>query len=235
MVGVLGTTITPYLFYWQSSLMVEEEKKAGKTSIAARRGTDAKSIKTDARRRQRRNDLFEPRRLLHHRDDGVDAVRTRPDEHRDRAASRGIALRPLAGQFAEVLFALGMVGTGILAVPVLATRRHTSPHRRSASAKGLTSRYTARHIFTPSSRPGILVGIAMNLLRVNAIKALFWSAVLNGVAAVPLIAAIVFLASNRSLMGKWTSSALARAWGWGTVVLMGAATAGMFYFMARHS
>ena len=80
---------------------------------------------------------------------------------------------------------------------------------------------------------GILIGIAMNLLRIDAIKALFWSAVLNGIAAVPLIAVIVWLASDRRVIGDWRSSALARAWGWETFALMGGATAGMFYFMAR--
>jgi Mn2+/Fe2+ NRAMP family transporter len=82
---------------------------------------------------------------------------------------------------------------------------------------------------------GIIIGIAMDLLRVDAIKALFWSAVLNGVAAVPLLAVIVWLASKSSIMGVWKSSVLARAWGWGTVALMGAATLGMFVFMAKGS
>jgi len=80
---------------------------------------------------------------------------------------------------------------------------------------------------------GILIGIAMNLLQVDAIKALFWSAVLNGVAAVPLIAVIVWLASRRKTMGEWISSPIARAWGWGTFALMAGATVGMFYFMIR--
>ena len=75
----------------------------------------------------------------------------------------------------------------------------------------------------------------MNLLHIDAIKALFWSAILNGVAAVPLLAVIVWFASSSSIMGRWKSSPLARAWGWGTVALMGVATAGMFYFMARGS
>jgi Mn2+/Fe2+ NRAMP family transporter len=78
-----------------------------------------------------------------------------------------------------------------------------------------------------------LIGIAMNLLRIDAIKALFWSAVLNGVAAVPLIAVIVWLASNERIMGEWRSRLPARLWGWGTFALMGGATAGMFYFMLR--
>jgi Mn2+/Fe2+ NRAMP family transporter len=80
-----------------------------------------------------------------------------------------------------------------------------------------------------------VIGIAMNLLKIDAIKALFWSAVLNGVAAVPLIAVIVWIAANPKIMGSWTSSMLARAWGWATFALMGAAALGMFYFMARGS
>jgi Mn2+/Fe2+ NRAMP family transporter len=67
---------------------------------------------------------------------------------------------------------------------------------------------------------------------IDAIKALFWSAVLNGVAAVPLIVVIVWLASISSLMGQWKSSVIARLWGWSTATLMGTATIGMFYFMA---
>jgi Mn2+/Fe2+ NRAMP family transporter len=82
---------------------------------------------------------------------------------------------------------------------------------------------------------GILIGIAIDLLRIDPIKALFWSAVLNGVAAVPLIGVIVWIATDAKLMGKWRSSLLARAWGWATFVLMGAAAAGMFYFIARGS
>jgi Mn2+/Fe2+ NRAMP family transporter len=78
---------------------------------------------------------------------------------------------------------------------------------------------------------GILIGIAMDLLKVNPIRALFWSAVLNGVAAVPLLAVIVWLASSRKIMRQWRSSRLAVAWGWGTVALMGASTIGMFYFI----
>ena len=75
----------------------------------------------------------------------------------------------------------------------------------------------------------------MNLLHINAIRALFWSAILNGVAAVPLIAAIVWPSSRKSVMGDWRSSILARIWGWLTFALMGAAAAGMFYFMAKGS
>ena len=118
------------------------------------------------------------------------------------------ALRPLAGRFAELLFTLGMVGTGILAVPVLAGS--------SAYVAAQTFRFREGLSETPHKAPkfygiltvGIVIGIAMNLLHIDAIKALFWSAVLNGVAAVPLIAVIVWFASDSSTMGAWKSPRL---------------------------
>jgi NRAMP (natural resistance-associated macrophage protein)-like metal ion transporter len=234
MVGVLGTTITPYLFYWQSSLMVEEDKEAGKTSIASRRGTDAKLVKkmhADVNTGMIYSNLVAFFIIV----TTASTLHAHGKTNIETAQDAALALRPLAGRFAELLFALGMVGTGILAVPVLATSSAYVTAQTFRLREGLGESLHRAPYFYAVIAAGILVGIAMNLLRVNAIKALFWSAVLNGVAAVPLIAAIVFLASSRSLMGKWTSSALARAWGWGTVVLMGAATAGMFYFMAHHS
>ena len=78
---------------------------------------------------------------------------------------------------------------------------------------------------------GVAIGILMNLLKIDAIQALFWSAVFNGVTAVPLLMVIVWVASDTKVMGEWRSSALARAWGWFTAGVMGAATLAMFYFL----
>ncbi|MBV9718737.1 MAG: divalent metal cation transporter [Candidatus Eremiobacteraeota bacterium] len=232
MVGVLGTTITPYLFYWQSSLMVEEDKEAGNTTLAARRGTDQKSIAdmhTDVNAGMIYSNLVAffiivttAATLGAH---GVANIAT--------AQQAALALRPLAGRFAELLFALGMVGTGILAVPVLATSSAYVAAQTFRFREGLSEPLHRAPRFYGAIVAGVLIGIAMNLLRIDAIKALFWSAVLNGVAAIPLIGVIVWLASNRALMGEWRSSALARAWGWGTFALMGGATVGMFYFMVH--
>ncbi len=234
MVGVLGTTITPYLFFWQASLMVEEEKEAGNTTLASRRGTNEEAVKnmhTDVNTGMIFSNLVAffiivttATTLNAH---GIHDIAT--------AQQAAEALRPLAGRFAELLFTLGMVGTGILAVPVLAGS--------SAYVAAQTFRFREGLSETPHKAPkfygiltvGIVIGIAMNLLHIDAIKALFWSAVLNGVAAVPLIAVIVWFASDSSTMGAWKSSTLARIWGWGTVALMGATTVGMFYFMARGS
>ncbi len=232
MVGVLGTTITPYLFYWQSSLMVEEDKEAGKKTIAARRGTDEPSVANmhaDVNAGMIYSNLVAFFII-------VTTAATLGAHGRTNIATAqqaAQALRPLAGPFAELLFALGMVGTGILAVPVLATSSAYVAAQTFRFREGLSESVARAPGFYLIIVAGVLIGIGMNLLRVDAIKALFWSAILNGIAAVPLIAVIVWLASDRRIMGNWRSSALARAWGWGTVALMGGATAGMFYFIAR--
>ncbi len=234
MVGVLGTTITPYLFFWQSSLMVEEDKEAGKMTIAERRGTDAKQIRTmhaDVNTGMIYSNVVAFFIIV------TTASTLGAHGLRDIATAQQAAeaLRPLAGRFAELLFAMGMVGTGILCVPVLATSSAYVAAQTFRFREGLSEPVHRASRFYAVITVGILIGIAMNLLRVDAIKALFWSAVLNGIAAVPLIGVIVWLASNKRLMGEWRSSRLARAWGWATFVLMGGATLGMFYFMAHGS
>lgn len=232
MVGVLGTTITPYLFYWQSSLMVEEDKQAGNTTLAERRGTDAASVATmhaDVNTGMIYSNLVALFIIV----TTAATLGAHGITHIGTAQQAALALRPLAGPFAELLFALGMVGTGVLAVPVLATSSAYVAAETFGFREGLSEPLRRAPRFYSIIVVGVLIGIAMNLLQIDAIRALFWAAVLNGIAAVPLLAVIVRLASDRSIMGRWTSSALARAWGWGTFALMGAATVGMFYFMAR--
>jgi NRAMP (natural resistance-associated macrophage protein)-like metal ion transporter len=232
MVGVLGTTITPYLFYWQSSLMVEEDKAAGNTTIAARRGTDTASVRNmhaDVNTGMIYSNLVAFFIIV----TTASTLGAHGETHIATAQQAAQALRPLAGPFAELLFAVGMVGTGILAVPVLAASSAYVAAQTFRFREGLGEPLHRAPRFYAIIAVGVLIGIAMNLLRVDAIKALFWAAVLNGIAAVPLIAVIVWLASDRSIVGQWRSSRLAQAWGWGTFGLMSAATAGMFYFMAR--
>jgi Mn2+/Fe2+ NRAMP family transporter len=234
MVGVLGTTITPYLFFFQSSLMVEEDKKGGKTTLASRRGTNDEALR------------------LAHADINIGMIFSNViaffiivttaatlGAHgksniatADQAAQ---ALRPLAGRFAELLFALGMVGTGALAVPVLAASSAYIAAQTFKFREGLDEPPHRAPRFYGVIAAGIVIGIMMDLLRIDPIRALFWSAVLNGVAAVPILWVIVRLASDSAVMGKWKSSPLARAWGWATVVLMGLAVGGMFYFSAKGS
>jgi NRAMP (natural resistance-associated macrophage protein)-like metal ion transporter len=233
MVGVLGTTITPYLFYWQAALMIEEEKKVGQTTIRERRGTDEEAVANmhaDVNTGMIYSNVVAFFII-------VTTAATLGVHGRQiaTAAQAAEALRPLAGSFAELLFALGMVGTGILAVPVLATSSAYVAAETFRFREGLSEPVRRAPRFYGAIAVGIVIGIAMNLLRVDAIKALFWSAVLNGVAAVPIIAVVVWLASSRQIMGRWASSTLARVWGWATVALMGGATVAMFYFIAKGS
>lgn len=232
MVGVLGTTITPYLFFWQASLMVEEEKEAGNTTVAQRRGTDETAVRTmhaDVNTGMTFSNAVAVFIIV-----TTAATLGAAGKHDiANAAQAAEALRPLAGSFAELLFALGMVGTGMLAVPVLAGSSAYVAAQTFRFREGLSEPVARAPRFYGVIVAGLLLGIAMNLLRIDAIKALFWAAVLNGIAAVPLIAGIVYLASHEGLMGKWRSSPLARAWGWATFALMGGATLGMFYFSIK--
>jgi Mn2+/Fe2+ NRAMP family transporter len=232
MVAVLGTTITPYLFFWQASLMVEEDKEAGKATLAQRRGTDETAVRrmhADVNTGM----IFSNAVALFIIVTTAATLGANGKHDIATAQQAAEALRPLAGRFAELLFALGMVGTGILAIPVLSGSSAYVAAQTFRFREGLGEPVQRAPRFYGAIAAGILIGIAMNLLHVDAIKALFWSAVLNGVAAVPLIAVIVYLASSESVVGKWRSSLLARAWGWFTVVLMGSATLAMFYFMAK--
>jgi NRAMP (natural resistance-associated macrophage protein)-like metal ion transporter len=234
MVGVLGTTITPYLFFWQASLMVEEEKQSGNTTLASRRGTHEAAVK-DMHADVNAGMIFSNIVAFFIIVTTATTLGLHGKHNIATAQQAAEALRPLAGRFAELLFTLGMVGTGVLAVPVMAGSSAYVAAQTFKFREGLNEPHHRAPKFYGVIAVGIIIGIAMNLLRVDAIKALFWCAVLNGVAAVPLLAAIVWLASNSSIMGAWKSSVLARAWGWATVALMGGAAIGMFYFMAKGS
>ncbi|MGB8519252.1 MAG: divalent metal cation transporter [Candidatus Tumulicola sp.] len=232
MVGVLGTTITPYLFFWQASLMVEEEKTEGKTSVAQRRGTDEPAVR--AMHADVNAGMIFSNVVAFFIIVTTAATLGMHGRHDIATAQQAAeALRPLAGKFAALLFTLGMIGTGVLAVPVLAGSSAYVVAQTFKLREGLNEKPQRAPEFYGVIVAGILIGIAMNLVHIDAIKALFWSAVLNGVAAVPIIAVIVLLASDANVMGEWRSSPLARVWGWATVALMGVATLAMFYFSAK--
>jgi len=231
LVGLLGTTITPYLFFWQSGLEVEEEKQQGRTTIAQRKGADKKSI------RERHADIntgmiFSNAVAFFIVVTTAATLGAYGKHEIVTAQDAAAALAPLAGNFAAAVFMLGMIGTGMLAVPVLATSSAYVAAETFRFREGLNELPHRAPRFYLVIVAGILIGIAMNLLRVDPIKALFWSAIINGVAAVPLVGVVVWLGSDRRAMREWTSSPPAIAWGWATVALMGLATLGMFYFMA---
>lgn len=229
LVGVLGTTITPYLFYWQASLMVEEDKAHGKISVTQRRGASRREIadaNADVTFGMIVSNLIMffiivavATTLAHN---GTAKINTAQD-----AAE---ALRPIAGDFAYVIFAAGMVGTGLLAVPTLAGSSAFIAAETFRFRSGLDDKPDRAPRFYGIFGAGIGVGILMNLLRIDPIGALYWSAVVNGIAAVPLLVVITMLANRRSLMGKWVNSRTTNVWAIVTILLMGAAAIGMFVF-----
>ena len=229
LVGVLGTTISPYLFFWQSSLMVEEEKQLGRTSIKSRRGATGQEI-ADAHVDVNTGMLFSNVVMFFIITTTAVTLGAHGKQDIATAQDAAEALRPLAGNFAYWLFTIGMVGTGMLAIPVLAGSSAYVASEMLSFRTGLGE--------TPSRAPrfyfvlgaGIVIGVAMNFAGIDPIKALFWSAVLNGVAAVPLVYAVVHIANQKSIMGKWRSSLLANIWGWATFVLMAAAAVLMFVY-----
>ncbi|MBV9408554.1 MAG: divalent metal cation transporter, partial [Candidatus Eremiobacteraeota bacterium] len=225
-VGFLGTTITPYLFFWQAALEVEEERAKGRTSVAKRRGATEDEIRA-SRADVTTGMIFSnavswfivltTAATLHAHHTAIATVR-------DAAA----ALRPLAGAQAELLFALGVVGAGLLAVPVLAG---SSAYSLAATFRWPNAKLDAK----PSSAPafyavivlGIVCGVVADLFRVDAVGMLFWSAVVNGFVAVPLLIGIAVTANRRELMGRWCNGRASNAWIALTIVLMAAAAIGL--------
>jgi NRAMP (natural resistance-associated macrophage protein)-like metal ion transporter len=228
-VALLGTTITPYLFFWQSSLMVEEDKDRGKATRAQRRGSSAAEIR--AAHFDVNAGMLVSNIVMFFIIVTTASTLGAHGKHQIASAQEAAqALRPLAGNFAYWLFALGMVGTGLLAIPALAGSSAYVAAETFKFRQGLNETPLHARRFYAVLTLGVLAGMVMALLRVDPIKMLFYSAVVNGVVAVPLVVVVVRIASSKRIMGKWASSVAARAWGWFTAAAMGAAAAGMFAF-----
>lgn len=229
-VGILGTTISPYLFFWQASQEVEDQRARRKATVEERGGA------TDNELRVARRDVFIGMffsNLVMYFIILTTAATLNASGQTDieTAQQAAEALRPLAGNGAYLLFTLGIIGTGFLAVPVLAGSA------AYAVAEGKNWRGTLED--RPRMAPGfyaivaiaMLLGLALDFVGFNAVKMLFYSAVLNGVLAPPLVVLVVLLTSNPRVMGKRVSSRPLRYLGWTTAAIMAAAAIGMFATM----
>jgi Mn2+/Fe2+ NRAMP family transporter len=214
LVGILGTTISPYLFFWQAAQEVEEEREQGKTTLAQRKGS------TDEELRAATKDvttgmllsnvvmyfiiLTTATTLNAH---GIKNIET--------AKQASEALRPLAGRGAYWLFTLGLIGTGVLAVPVLAgsCAYAIAEGARWRSASLNKKPHLAKRFYAVIA-VAVLVGLALDFAGFDAVKMLFWSAVLNGVLAPPLVVLVVLLTGDPKVMGKRVNSRGAQILGW---------------------
>ncbi len=229
LVAILGTTISPYLFFWQASQEVEEEKGLGRRRIADRIGADAYELRT------RQLDIgigtffsnaamffiILATALTLHR-----AGMTKPETSREVAE----ALEPLAGRFASLLYTIGLLGTGALAIPTLAGSGAYAFAEIFGWRQGIDERYDRAPAFYAVFACSVGLGIGMDFARVNAVAALYWTAVINGVLAPFLLVGILIAASDATLMQGQPSSRLARVAVGVTAVVMFAAAIGMFVF-----
>jgi NRAMP (natural resistance-associated macrophage protein)-like metal ion transporter len=220
LVAILGTTISPYLFFWQASEEIEEEKAAGQSTLAKRRGATLKELEL------RNFDvgvgsffsnmvmffiiLTTAITLNRHRITQIETTR--------QAAE---ALRPLAGRFAATLFTIGIVGVGFLAIPTLAGSVAYAFAETLGWRQGLDKKLRQARAFYTLILLSTGLGVALDFIGINPVKALYWTAVINGLLAPFLLVAILVVAADKKLMQGQPSSRL----GW---IVVAITTAAMF-------
>ncbi len=226
--GILGTTISPYLFFWQTSQEVEEEILQGNTTLAKRRGASEEEI------RHMRVDvwvgMFFSNLVMFFIivacagtlfPNGINTITS--------AADAANALRPFAGDASYLFFALGIIGTGLLAVPVLAGSASYAVAESFGWKQGLFYKLKQAYAFYGVLIVAMLIGLALNFTGIDPIQTLLYSAVANGLIAPFVLVLILLISSNKKIMGKWQSGLITRAFGWCITIAMifaGVATIG---------
>ncbi|MBI3495300.1 Nramp family divalent metal transporter [Candidatus Berkelbacteria bacterium] len=218
--GILGTTISPYLFFWQTSQEVEEEILHGKTTVAARRHEihdhEIKTMRIDIWSGMFLSNVV----MFFIIAVGAATLFASGTTTIATAADAAAALRPLAGENAYLLFALGIIGTGLLAIPVLAGSVSYALSESLGWQYGLYRKLKQAYAFYGVMILAILIGLAINFLGIDPIKALIWSAVGNGLIAPVILVLIVQLSNNKKVMGNWTNGPITNALGWLITLLM---------------
>jgi NRAMP (natural resistance-associated macrophage protein)-like metal ion transporter len=225
--GVLGTTISPYLFFWQASQEVEEERAMGRRTVSARLGAtdeELRSARTDVVTGMAFSNLVMYFIILA---TGA-TLYVSGQRNIETARQAAEALKPLAGPGAYWLFTLGLVGTGMLGVPVLAGSAAYAVTEAMHWRGSLEDRPRSAPKFYAVLAVAVLLGLILNYLKLNAVRMLFWAAVLNGMLAPPLIILVTLLSSDRAVMGKRANPLALTVLGWVTAAVMLAATVMMF-------
>jgi NRAMP (natural resistance-associated macrophage protein)-like metal ion transporter len=227
-VAILGTTISPYLFFWQASEEAEEERidpsASPLTETPSQAPEEFQRIRIDTYLGMGLSNIIAlfiiitTAATLHAH--GVTNVQTS-----EQAAQ---ALRPIAGEFAYIIFALGILGTGLLAVPVLAGSAAYALAEAMQWRTGLDQRPADAKRFYATIVGGTLVGIGINFVHIDPIKALFWTAVINGVVAVPLMIMMMIMTVQPKVMGEFTLPRPLWAVGWLSTAVMAVTVVAMF-------
>lgn len=226
LVAILGTTISPYLFFWQASHEVEEEKAAGKKRRAERRGAtwyELRIATIDVNVGMLFSNLVMYCIIL------ATAITLYASGKTDMStgADAAEALRPLAGDLAGVVFAIGMIGAGFLAVPILSGASAYAVSETFGWREGLDEQWRRAKPFYGVVALATLVGLVIPFTGIKPIDALFFTAILNGIAAPFLLVVIMLAARNRKVMGRQTIGPVLTALGWIVTVAMFAALVGL--------
>jgi len=230
MVAILGTTISPYLFFWQAGQEVEEQHRHHAKPLCVSpktAGPELARIRLDTIVGMAFSSLvslaivFATAATLHRH--GVTDIAT--------SAQAAEALRPIAGEFAFALFALGIIGTGLLAVPVLAGSAAYAVSEVFGWAESLDARPNDARAFYATIGVATMLGAALNFVGLDPVRALYWAAVVNGVLAAPLMAVMMLVVRNPRVMGRLTVSRAMSCWGWAATAVM--ASASLAFFILR--
>ncbi len=225
-VAIIGTTLSAYLYTWQSNEEVEEKIAEGKTSVKARRGVSSSKL---ARSRKEILVGMTFSNLVMYFIIMATGATLHVQGHTDiqTAAQAAEALKPIAGQAAGYLFAAGIISVGFLAVPVMTT----------GAAYDLAQSIGIKGSLNASAReaPGFyviiaavtLIAVAMNFIGINPMKALVWSGVVQGFSTPPLLLLLLFMTNNKAIMGEHVNSRLMNVAGWLTVLVIFSASAGL--------
>lgn len=222
-VAILGTTISPYLFFWQASQEVEDIRTSPERlplMRAPQQGRDEiERITIDTYVGMGFSNLVALAIM----------VTTAATLHRagvtniESSAQAAEALKPVAGHFAFAVFTLGIIGTGLLAVPVLAGSSAYAVCEARRWPSGLSRRPRRAKAFYTTIALATLIGVALNFSAVNPIKALYWSAVINGIVAVPVMAMMMLIAASPRIMGRFAVTGVMRIVGWIATAVMAVA------------
>jgi len=228
-VAILGTTISPYLFFWQAGEEVEEEvaeKKLHQMGAGVPHVTnkDIRTMRLDTAIGMFFSNLVMWFIIVTTAStlnlNNISSIQTA-----DQAA---LALKPLAGDFAFILFTLGILGTGLLAVPILAGSASYAITEAFGWKEGLYRRFNQAHGFYGVIVIATLIGLLVNLTSIKPFQMLYYTAIFNGVCAPPLLFLIMLIGNNKKIMGEYTNSKVSNILGWTITLVMTLASLGLF-------
>lgn len=219
--AVLGTTISPYLFYWQASQEIEEEKAAGLKTLVQLQGTNPEQI--GPMRRDVVTGMIFSNVVMFFIIAVTGVVLFAQHLTINTAADAARALEPLAGHYAQLLFAVGIIGTGFLAIPVLAGSASYAFSEAFSLNQGLDKDLKRAYGFYGVIILAMAIGLIINFLAIDPIKALIFSAVVNGLIAPVLLTLILLVSNNAKIMGQWKNGAWSNGLGWLITLIMAAA------------